>query len=162
MCIKDTLKEVVRNPRQFIETVLGLKLKGLTSGNQLKSKLYKVKQAAHGSVLSLLAKLLKNNVKETFSTITDKEITKLIQALSRDLIKLENISPALLHAERICEIKCLESLSESLVLDAEEDESRAWIAERFMYTSLHRINHLKARIEQDDEIIQQRLSVSTH
>ncbi|MFK7823126.1 MAG: acyl-CoA dehydrogenase family protein [Oligoflexales bacterium] len=159
MCIKDTLKEVVRNPRQFIETVLGLKLKGLTSGSQLKSKLYKVKQAAHGAVLSLLAKLLKNNVKETLLTINDKEITHLIKALSRDLVKLENISPALLHAERVCEIKCLESLSESLVLDAEEDENRSWVAERFMYTALHRINHLKSRIEQDDEIIQQRISI---
>lgn len=157
MCIKDTLKEVVRNPRQFIETVLGLKFKGLTSGNPLRNKLYKIKQAAQGSVLSLLAKLLKNNVKETFSTISDKEITKLIRLLSRDLIKLENISPALLHAERICEIKCLESLSESLVLDAEEDDKRGWIAERFMYTALHRINHLKARIEQDDEVIHRRL-----
>ena len=162
MCMKDTLKDVVRNPRQFIEAVLGLKLKGLTSGNQLKSKLYKVKQAAQGSVLSLLAKLLKNNVKETFSTISDKEITKLIQLLSRDLIKLENISPALLHAERICEIKCLEALSEALVLDAEDDDSRSWIAERFMYNALHRINYLKAQIDQDDEIIQQRLESQDH
>ena len=159
MCMKDTLKEVVRNPRQFIETVLGLKLKGLTSASHLKSKLYKIKQASHGAVLSLLAKLLKSNVKETISTITDKEISHLIKLLSADLINLENIGPALLHAERICEIKCLEALSESLVLDAEEDEKRAWVAERFMYTSLHRINHLKARIEQDDEIIQQRLTV---
>ena len=38
-----------------------------------------------------------------------------MQTLSRDSVKLENISPALLHAERLCEMKALVALSEVVV-----------------------------------------------
>ena len=158
MCIKDTLKEVVRNPKLFIEEVLGMRLKALTGGPSLQKKLYKIKQLSHGATLSILFKLVKTNMKKNFSMVSDKDISRLIKFLSKDLIDFKNISPALLHAEKICEIQCLEAMAETLFLDSQQEEGRSWVAERFMYNALQRINFLKARIEQEDRVIEERLA----
>ena len=37
----------------------------------------------------------------------------MVKMLSRDLIKMENVSPALLHAERLTEIKAIVALAET-------------------------------------------------
>jgi hypothetical protein len=70
---------------------------------------------------------------------------------------MENVGPALLHAERICEIKSLVTLAQCLVWDAEDDPSRAIYAERFLNKSWPRLNQLKLEIETDDSVLQSRL-----
>ena len=148
MCVKDVLKEVVRSPKSFIESALGLKIKSLTGVSPIRKQLNKIRYVSHNATLAILIKLFKANIKESLSAINDKEILKVIKVLSRDLVKFENVSPALYHAQRICEIKCIEHMSESLVHDAEEDADRTWIAEKFMKDGLLKVKYLKSQIDE--------------
>ncbi|MEN9834367.1 MAG: hypothetical protein RL011_560 [Pseudomonadota bacterium] len=157
MCVKDTLKDVIRNPTKFIETSLGLRVQALRPGDSLRKKLYRAKQIESGAIMSLLLRLLKTNVRETISEVKPTDLLRMVKILSRDLIKMENVGPALLHAERICEIKSLVTLAQCLVWDAEDDPSRAIYAERFLNKSWPRLNQLKLEIETDDSVLQSRL-----
>ena len=107
--------------------------------------------------MSLLLRLLKTNVRETISEVKPTDLVRMVKILSRDLVKMENVGPALLHAERICEIKSLVHLAQCLVWDAEDDPSRAIYAERFLNKSWPRLNQLKLEIEADDPVLQARL-----
>jgi hypothetical protein len=84
----------------------------------------------------------------------------MVKLLSRDLIKMENVAPALLHAERLCEMKAIAALAECLVWDAEADESRRYLAERYLNKTWPRLQLLKAEIEMDDPVIADRLHLN--
>jgi hypothetical protein len=71
---------------------------------------------------------------------------------------MENVGPALLSAERLCEIKALVALSECLVWDAETDEERRSYAERFLNKTWPRLQMLKAEIEMEDPVLAALLS----
>jgi alkylation response protein AidB-like acyl-CoA dehydrogenase len=159
MCIKDTLKDVIRRPTDFVEVALGTKVRAMSESNPLRKKLWRCRQLVNGSIVSLLYRLVRANVRASLSENSAKDILKLLKIVSRDLVKFENISPALLHAERITEMKCCVSMAESLCRDAEKDPSRKWIAERFLNKSLARISALKVQIEMDDPVIAQRLNL---
>src|SRR5690606_11706427 len=90
--------------------------------------------------------------------VKPSDVLRLVKILARDLVKFENLSPALLHAERICEMKALTAMANCLVRDAKVDPSRKWIAERFINKSLPVVARLKAEIEMDEPILAQRLS----
>lgn len=160
MCVKDTLKEVTRRPAAFVEQALGLKVQTLREQDPLRKKLYRAKQVGSGAVMSVLLRLLKANVRQSVSEVKATDLVRMVKILSRDLIKMQDVSQALLHAERICEIKALIALGECLVRDAEAEPSRSWIAERFLNKSWPRLNMLKAEIELDDPVIASRLSLS--
>jgi len=158
MCVKDTLKEVIRQPGRFIETALGLRVQTLRAGEPLRKKLYRAKQLESGAVISILLSLLKTNVRASISEVKPSDLRQMVKLLSRDLIKMENVGPALLHAERLVEIKAIVSLSQCLVWDAEDDESRAPYAERFLNKTWPRLNMLKAEIEMHDPVLTRRLA----
>ncbi len=158
MCVKDTLKDVIRRPRRFIETALGLKVQTLRANDPLRKKLYRARQLESSAVLAILLRLLKANVRASISEVKATDLMRMVKILSRDLIKMENVGPALLHAERLCEIKALVALSECLVWDAEADASRRDSAERFLNKSWPRLNMLKAEIEMDDPVLAERLA----
>jgi len=158
MCVKDTLKDVIRRPRAFVETALGLKVQTLRSQDPLRKKLYRAKQLASSAVVAILLRLMKKNAAASISAVDPKDLMRMVKILSRSLIKMEDVGPALLHAERLTEIKALVALAEALVWDAEVDESRRWAAERFLNKSWPRLNMLKAEIEMDDPVIAERLA----
>ncbi|MBP9707506.1 MAG: acyl-CoA dehydrogenase family protein [Oligoflexales bacterium] len=157
MALKDTMKELIRNPQKFIEIYLGTKMRAFAEGDHLKKSLLKMRQVYHGAILAIMFKLLKSNVRNSFSTNESKDIRKIIKILSKDLVKFENLRPALLHAERLCEIKAWLCLAESLYLDAQSEPSRTWIAERFISRGFNRMNFLKIEIETDEAVIMNRL-----
>jgi hypothetical protein len=74
---------------------------------------------------------------------------------------MENVAPALLHAERLCEMKAIIALAECLVWDAEVEPSRKYLAERFLNKTWPRLNQLKAEIEMDDPVIADRLHLNS-
>jgi hypothetical protein len=157
MCVKDTLKDVIRNPAKFIERALELKVQALRPGDSLRKKLYRARQLESSAIMALLLRLVKTNVRSTINEVKDTDLLRMVKMLSRDLVKMENVGPALLHAERICEIRSLVSLSQCLVWDAEDDASRAPYAERFLNKSWPRLNQLKMEIEVEDPVLQGRL-----
>ena len=130
----------------------------LRAGEPLRKKLYRAKQLESGAVISILLSLLKTNVRASISEVKPSDLRQMVKLLSRDLIKMENVGPALLHAERLCEIKAIVSLSQCLVWDAEDDESRAPYAERFLNKTWPRLNMLKAEIEMHDPVLTRRLA----
>ena len=158
MCVKDTMKEVIRQPRLFLEYYMGSKIKSLSEGNKLRRNLYQMKQIVNSSIVAIMLHLLKANALANINVSKPTDILKMVKVLSRDLVKMENISPALLHSQRLCEMKALLCMAECLVWDAEADSSRAWIAERFMNKSLPKMIGLKEEIEINDQVILDRLA----
>ncbi|MFK7872830.1 MAG: acyl-CoA dehydrogenase family protein [Oligoflexales bacterium] len=152
MCLKDTLKEVVRNPRTFIEQGLSLRIKIVTAKSDSHKKSIKIQQMLHSSIVSILFRLVKRNVKDKVGQ--DADLSKVIRLISADLVKFENLRPALLAAEYLCELKTLDALSQSLVCDFEDDPNYAWVVKRFLYKSLPRAEYLKSLIETPDEIVE--------
>lgn len=158
MVVKDTMKNVIRNPRRFVEKALGLKMQTLRAGDPLRKKLYRAQQLESAAILAILVKLFKVNVRTSISANKSADILRMVKLLSRDLVKMENVGPALLAAERLCEIKAITSLAQCLVWDAEEEPSRRIYAERFLNRTWPRLEMLKAEIELEDPALMSRLS----
>lgn len=153
MSIKDTLKDIIRNPRKFAEGFVKLRLKQISTRDQTLKLYYKMKYTLQQSLLVLLLKLVKSNVSQTISESKPSDIVRLIKQIKADLAKFDNISPALLHAAKICEIKAIVAITRALIEDAKEDESRTVYAERFANRFFPKIQQLKAEIEWNDPII---------
>jgi hypothetical protein len=152
------MKDIIRNPMEFVEVALGLKVAGLRESNALRRKLLKCKQLQNSALVSLLFRLVKTNLRTSLSDVNKKDVIKLVKILSKDVVKFENVSFALLHAERVCEMKALIAMGNCMVRDAKIDKSREYLAERFLNKSVIRIQQLKAEIEMDDPVINSRIS----
>lgn len=171
MVMKDTLKDVMKRPARFIELALGTRVQWLAEKDPLKRKLNKARQLYNSGVIAVILQLLKENVKANVglsgatkpagesATIDLKpaELLKIAKKLSKDLLKFTRLGPALLHAERLCEMKAYVALLEATVRDAKIDGSRRWIAERLAYKALPRMHQLKMEIETIDPVIHSRI-----
>lgn len=158
MCLKDTMKDIIRRPSNFIESALGSKLAKISQRDPLRRKLAKLKQEFNGAMVSIMFQLVKANMKVTMGDINPMNIRKMIQVITKDLVKFENLRPALLHAERITEMKAAICMAESLMADANIDSTRTWIAERWINKSLPRFLMLRAEVEQQEPVLAHRLS----
>lgn len=152
MCVKDTFKVAIRKPMDLIEHALGSKMKSLTTSDSLKKDLYALKSIINSSVLGLLLKIAKSNLLPEESSVADN--LKVLASLGKAISKIEDMHLAMLHAERICELKCLEAIAEALIWDSEVDPSRRKYAERFMYRSLPKAKMLKEEILTDEKNIE--------
>lgn len=146
MCIKDLLKEVLRNPRAFIERTLALNVKGISESSNLRKKLNKTKQLVNSATVKILLTLIGKNFASGVSRLRMKDLLRGLEKLKKNL-KLRDFSHALLNAERLCEMKCHVALAEALVWDAEADKAREKIAHRFLNKAIPRLQGLKAEIE---------------
>ena len=85
------------------------------------------------SLVSVMKQLVKENVRHQYNANKSSDIFKLLKVLSRNLVKFDDLSPALLHAERVTEMKAIVAMARCLMWDAKEDPSRRWIAEHFIH-----------------------------
>jgi alkylation response protein AidB-like acyl-CoA dehydrogenase len=154
MCMKDTMKEVVARPKAFFETAFGLKVKAFSESDPVRKKLYKMKEVLHNSIVAILFRLMKSNVRSSMTDMNGADIIEKVKALSKDLMKFDSLQPALLHSERICEMKCLIAVAEAAIWDAEADATRGWIAERMVNIALPKVSYLRAQIDIDDQVIE--------
>lgn len=157
MCVKDTMKDIIRKPSEFVESYFGLKVKGLTESDDMRKQLYRLKRTFSGSLVAILLTMIKGNISSKLSDVKKTDIPKMLKTLSKELVKFEKLRPALLHSERICEIKSLVAMANCVVRDAESHPDRKWIADRFFYRSVPRCDSLKAEIESFDSVIHERL-----
>ena len=157
MCAKDVLKEVIRKPRDFIEHALGYRVQALRESDSLRKKLNRARQLAHSAVVGVLFQLLKAHVRATLSEAKSTDLMRAIKILSSELVKFENLSPAFLHAERICEMKAIVAHAESLVWDAEEDSERRIWADRYLDTNIPRLQMLRSQIDLDATAVMNRV-----
>ncbi len=157
MCTKDTIKHFIRNPLQIIERTLQWNIKPLVERDLLAKKLSKLRQCSWNATLSILVKLFKVNAPGINLKEFKSNPLSFASLLKPQSFQVRNLRPALLQAERFCEIKCLEALGSSLVADAQVDRSRRWIAERFFFKALPRVEHLHNLIKSEDRVLNQRL-----
>lgn len=161
MCLKDTMKEIMRRPRAFVEAVVDAKIRrfsNFSSRNPLRRKLTSLKQEFNAAMLSIMIQLIKANLKLSFNELNPMNLRKLLKMIAKDLVKFENLRPALLHAERITEMKASICMAESLINDVKIDSSRNWIAERWLNKSLPRAQMLRAEVEMQDPVLAHRMA----
>lgn len=158
MCLKDTLKNVVRRPTNFIEVALGLRLAKISERDHLRRKLGRLKQEFNGALVSLIVQLVRVNVRSNISNVSPLWLRKMIRTIAKDLVKFENLRPALLNAERITEMKIAICVAESLIADVKVDSTRNWIAERWLNKALPRVIMLRAEIEMQEPVLAHRLA----
>lgn len=158
MCLKDSMKEIIRKPTAFIESALGTKVQVISERNPLKRKLNKLRQEYNSSLMAIIFRLVKENMRASFSDVNPSHIRQVLQILTKELVKFENMRPALMHAERITELKVMVCIGESLLKDAKIDPSRSWIAERWLNKSLPKAAMIHAEIESDEPVFARRLA----
>lgn len=158
MCVKDTMKQVIQNPTKLIQNTIEDSYKGLFLAEGLDKKLLTLKQITNKSILDIMIKLIKTNMKISLSKSSKSDLFKMAKIIAKELIKFDNLSPALLHAERLCTIKCLETIASCLIEDAKIDPSRSWIAERFCHNAVLEAKYLRRQIEQDETTLMTRLN----
>ena len=145
MCMKDTLKDILRRPTAFIENALALNVKVL-SEDRLRKKLNRAKKHVNAALLSIMYALIKKNFATSISKLQWKELLRGMERLKKN-IKMQDFSYALLNAERICEMKCHVALAEALVWDTEIDQGRSAVAHRYLDKALPRLACLKAEVD---------------
>jgi alkylation response protein AidB-like acyl-CoA dehydrogenase len=158
MCLKDTLKDVIRRPTLFIESALGLHLAKISERDHLRRKLARLKQEFNGALVSIIVQLVKVNVRSNMINISPLRFRKMIRTISKDLVKFENLRPALLNAERITEMKIAVCVAQSLMADVKVDSTRNWLAERWLNKALPRVIMLRAEIEMQEPVLSHRLA----
>lgn len=161
MCLKDTMKDIIRRPRAFIEATLDAKIgnfSNFSSRNPLRRKLARLKQEFNAAMLSIMVQLIKANLRLSFNEINPMNLRKMLKMIATDLVKFENLRPALLHAERITEMKTAICMAESLLNDTKIDSTRNWIAERWLNKALPRAQMLRSEVEMQEPVLAHRMA----
>ncbi len=158
MTIKDTMKDIIRRPREFIEIALGTRWKAMAESNPLKKKIHQMRQIVNSSLVTILFRIVKANANSEYDTKSSSDIMAMIKFLTGNMTKMDKLSPALLHAERICEMKAIIAQSRCALWDAEIDSSRQWIAERFINKYYPVVLQRQKEIELDDPILNEILA----
>lgn len=157
MCTKDLLKEIARNPSLIVERTLELRVNSFKERNPLAKQLLKLRSIAWHSLLAVLWKLTKQNVKYAKAPKLASPLA-MAKLLSEQVLSFKDLSPALLHAERLTEMQSLAIIGECLAEDASKDKSRTWLLKRFLFSSLARAEYLQSLISSDDEVLKSRLA----
>ena len=151
MCIKDTLKDVMKNPRRFTESFLSTRMKALTELDPVRRKYFKMKSTYQNGLVSLVLKMVKDNIKTKVNVEKASDLLTVFASLKDAASGFDNISPAYLHAGRICEMKAIVALAKNALESASEDEEHKNIAARFIHQYYPVMLKNKAAIDWDDE-----------
>lgn len=158
MVMKDTLKDVIKSPKRFIEMALGSRVRWLTVKDPLRNKLNKCRQIYHSAVLAVVFQLVKENVKASVADMKTTDILRAIGKIPKGILRFDSLGSALLHSERLAEMKTLVMIGKAVFLDAKADKSRKWIAERHLARSIPRLTQLKMEIDMGDAHLIQHLA----
>lgn len=157
MCIKDTVKEIISNPKDFAEATVGTRVAALAEKDWLVRRYLKMRQTFNLGIVSIFVKLLKTKVKTKVSVNKPADLLKVLKLIGPDLIRFDNLSPALLHAGRIAEMKSIVAISHSVIKDGDLDEKFRVAAERFVTKYYPVLVQLKAQVDIDDEYFQEQI-----
>ncbi len=136
---------------------LGSRVMALAEKDWLMRRYFKMRQTFNLALVSVFFKLVKTKVKGNFSASKPADLMKLLKLIGPELVKFDNLSPALLHAGRIAEMKAILAIAHSVIKDAERDESFRYAAERFVSKNGPLIAQIKAQIDLDDDYFQEQI-----
>ncbi len=157
MCIKDTIKDIISHPREFVEVTLGSRVAALGEKDWLVRRFYKMRQTFNQAIVSIFLKLVKTKLKTNLSASQPADLLKLLKLIGPELIRFEDFSPALLNANRIAEMKAIVAISQAILRDAGRDESFRPAAERFIGKFYPVMVALKTQIDEDDVYFQEQI-----
>lgn len=157
MCIKDTVKEIMSNPKEFVENTIGSRVASLAEKDFLMRRFFKMRQTANLGVVSIFTKLLKTRVKTKVAGNKPTDILKIVKLLGPDLIRFDNLSPALLHAGKVAEMKAIVAITYAVIKDGEHDETFRVAAERFTSKWGPVVAQLKAQIDVEDDYFNEKI-----
>jgi alkylation response protein AidB-like acyl-CoA dehydrogenase len=159
MCVKDTIKDLIKNPKEFVSSLFAHTYNGFFQKDAAGRKLESLKRQFSQSVLVIVLKLLKANLNHNLnlSVTSPKDVLKILKIAKSDLLKFDDFRPALLHAERLTELKCYVELCQACYLDFAKDNERLWILERMLYKGSLKAHYLKKAMEDEDAVIHEML-----
>lgn len=131
LCLKDTMKYVMSRPMGFVKAWMGDVAMSWFAGTPLRRRLHGTRRQLARAIVSIIWRLVRRNGGMNF----------------------KDLSPAMVHAERLTILKCYTVMGESLVRDAEIDKSRAWIAERFLNRAITLGRGIQAQIRCSDPVL---------
>ena len=152
-CIKDTIKEIIHQPKDFLEHCLEVSCLRFGERDPLLRKFYLLQHYVCRAVASIIYQLAKIHLRDQLQIKGRVKLALLLKSLQKKRIKFKNFRPAMLHAERICQMKCFEALAKALLDDLDYDANRHPIAERFIHNTLPQVRCLLSQIAHSDEVI---------
>ncbi len=158
MSMKDTIKQVIKNPTNIVGDLLTRTYLSFLDRSPAHRKLHKMIQIEKKAIVKILTRLVSVNMTAKISETASSDWFKVIQHLKQNLSDFSNLSPALLNAERLCEIKGLIACARSLLEDIQYDASREVITNRFLNTSYLKVKSLYMEISYVDPILSDFLS----
>lgn len=161
MCLKDTMKNVIKSPTEFIQKLIGSSYRTFVTRNGVERRVHEIEQLLFKSILTLLIRLAKVNLKATFTGTNRRDLVAMLRVLRREFGQFENFQPAMIHAERIAWMSSYLAMAECVVEDARKDPSREWIAERFVHNALLKVKYHKSEIDDPDAILEENLTSNT-
>ncbi|MBC7531086.1 MAG: acyl-CoA dehydrogenase family protein [Oligoflexus sp.] len=151
MSIKDTVKDIMTNPKVFVEHTLGSRIASMAEKDFVMRRFFKMRQTLNLGIVSIFAKLLKTRVKTKVSLDKPADLLKIVKLLGPDLVRFDNLSPALLHAGKVAEMKAIVAISYAVIKDGDHDEKFRIAAERFTAKWGPVVAQLKAQIDIEDD-----------
>lgn len=158
MSMKDTIKQVIKDPKNIVGDLLTRTYLSFLDRSPVHRKLHKMIQIEKKAVVKILTRLVSVNMTAQLSENSSSDWLRVIQVLKQNLSNFSNLSPALLNAEKLCEIKGLIACSRSLLEDVSSDSSRDLITNRFVNESYLKVKSLYMEISYNEPTLNEFLS----
>lgn len=162
MCMKDTIKQAIKDPKNIVGDILTHTYLSFLEKSAAGRKVNKMIQFEKRAIVRILTRLVSVNVKSKLSDKSASDWLKVIAFLKKSLADFSILSPALLNAERLCEMKALIACSQSLLEDTYSDRKREWISNRFINTSYLKVKSLYMEICYKEPILEGLLKEKRH
>ena len=153
MSMKDTIKQVIKDPQNTFSDLVSRTYRTYTDKDPLQRKFQKMIQIERKAVIRILTRLVSVNMKSKLSEESSFDWMRVVQFLKENLSDFSILSPALVNAERLCEIKAHIACCRSLLEDLEYDRERKHLTERFINKSYLKINALYEEISYKEPVL---------
>ena len=162
MSMKDTIRQVIKDPKNIVGDLLTRTYLSFLDKSSAHRKLHKMIGYEKKSVVRILTRLVSVNMKSKLSETSSSDWLKVINYLKDNLADFSILRPALLNAERLCEIKSLIACSRSLLEDLQYDKDRKALTDRFINTSYLKVKSLYMEICYVEPTLDEFLMDETH
>ncbi len=154
MATKDILLNILKNPKDLVQSMAQSRWRSLSARDPLEKKVAKLQSFSFSAQQHLISRVAANKVK----TLGQHRMTDWANKFFRDWDPKRDFSPALLHAERLTQILADVVMAELLLDQAKRWPERRWILESFIERALVRSEYNYNRITATGERLLKRLA----
>ena len=128
MAMKDTLGAVMKDPQGFVSKLAQARWRALSARDPLERRLAKLQVIAYDATQFLIRKTATDKVR----SLSDKPMAKWSESFLKDWNPKRDFAWAMLHAERLTKILTDVQVAEILYEQAQKDEGRRELLERWL------------------------------